>query len=110
MDLLLKARDLTREGQDVEVTLPDYSDQDLPQTLSVGGLPMWVQSDETPVCPFCNGPMRLLFQVESEVRHRGSKDYPEGVHLPFGGGGVAYAFICDAECTPDSTDVLWQCT
>ncbi|GIE25493.1 hypothetical protein Ahu01nite_085950 [Winogradskya humida] len=64
----------------------------------IGGRPLWLQSDETPVCDGCNRPMAFVVQLEEGHNHRTSAN--------FGGGGCGYAF----HCAPCSTAAfLWQC-
>ncbi len=82
-----------------------------PQTVQLGGEPNWIQNEETPVCPKCGGATKLLTQVDSEVESpRFLEPKTDGVWLPFGSGGVAYAFICEKECSADSTCLMWQTT
>lgn len=62
----------------------------------IGGRPLWIQGDETPVCE-CGTRMRFLVQLEE----RG------GGGINFGGGGAGYAFHCP-RCR-DAAKFLWQC-
>lgn len=61
---------------------------------AVGGAPEWIQADETPVCK-CGERMRLAVQLDENAHEQ----------LNFGGGGRAYAFICEA-CM--AAKFLWQ--
>jgi hypothetical protein len=101
---------IDQTGEDAEVILPDDWLDDVPQTVLIGGPPRRVQGDETPRCPICGGLMKLLAQIDSEVRHRDFGSNDGALDLPFGGGGVAYAFVCERECSPEGTDLMWQCT
>jgi hypothetical protein len=80
-----------------------------PETVSLGGEPQWLQRDERPLCPRCGGRMKLLAQINAELEDTFLKKRPPML-LPFGDAGVAYAFLCEAECSPDSSAMLWQTT
>jgi uncharacterized protein YwqG len=74
-------------------------DQPLRHVLGqLGGVPGWIQNDETPTCPVCAASMRFVVQLEEGHDHTTS--------LNFGGGGCAYAFACEP-CRRAS--FLWQC-
>lgn len=63
-----------------------------------GGEPSWLQGEEVPDCPSCEGPMDFAAQLEEGHHHE--------TELGFGGGGCAYAFFC----TPcGEAAFLWQC-
>jgi hypothetical protein len=62
----------------------------------VGGRPLWLQSDETPLCA-CGARMRFVAQIEQHA----------GGGINFGDTGVGYAFVCDA--CPQSARFLFQC-
>jgi hypothetical protein len=62
----------------------------------VGGVPLWIQGDETPTCK-CGSRMIFVFQLEA----RG------GGGINFGDVGSGYAFVC-ATCA--SARFLWQCS
>jgi len=63
----------------------------------LGGVPWWIQSDETPRCPSCDEDMAFLVQLEE------GHDWHTAAN--FGGGGCAYAFICQP-C--QEAAFLWQ--
>ncbi|MFD9004060.1 DUF1963 domain-containing protein [Streptomyces sp. NPDC059582] len=63
----------------------------------LGGVPSWLQHDETPACPTCTQPMSFVAQLEEGRDHRTA--------INFGGGGCGYAFAC-APCGEGS--FLWQ--
>ncbi len=80
----------------------------------VGGFPMWLQMDETPICQRCHEPMNFLAQMNADL------DGPYPAHitpeikefmqfLNFGGFGMGYLFICQNECDRNSAAFLWQC-
>lgn len=63
----------------------------------LGGVPSWLQQDETPACPSCARPMGFMAQFEEGRDHRTA--------MNFGGGGCGYAFAC-TPCKEGS--FLWQ--
>lgn len=62
-----------------------------------GGVPLWIQGDETPHCS-CGEPMVFVAQLEASG----------GGGINFGDAGAGYAFVC-ASCH-SSAKFLWQCT
>ncbi|MGX4694538.1 DUF1963 domain-containing protein [Streptomyces sp. JNUCC 63] len=64
----------------------------------LGGVPSWLQHDETQACPSCAQPMSFMAQFEEGRDHRTA--------MNFGGGGCGYAFAC-VTCKEGS--FLWQC-
>ena len=77
----------------------------------LGGVPYWIQSDETPACPHCREPMAFLAQLDS-IEHQ-SKHNPHardaitgGQHYMFGDVGMIYVFFCYECCEPAS---IFQC-
>lgn len=62
----------------------------------VGGRPLWLQGDETPICE-CGTKMSFVLQLEA----RG------GGGINFGDAGAGYAFVC--ESCANSAKFLWQC-
>lgn len=63
----------------------------------LGGLPAWLQFDETPTCAVCDLPMSFVVQIEE------GHDYQTAIN--FGGGGCGYGFRCRS-CT--TAAFLWQ--
>lgn len=63
----------------------------------LGGVPAWLQGDETPSCPSCERPMGFVAQLEE------GHDYDTATNF---GGGSAYAFACEP-CGRGS--FRWQC-
>ncbi len=102
---------LSRYGADiVEIDAPDYdaareswskqTGRPMRHVLGqISGSPSWLQADETPICECCNEPMRFVAQLEQ------GPDWE--TEMNFGGGGVAYAFVCNAG--KPSAKFLWQC-
>ncbi len=92
-----------------QVDEPDYDDareawaasNDRPASAvlgQLGGIPAWIQNDETPSCPSCAAPMPLVVQLEEGPDH--------STAMNFGGCGGAYAFACEP-C--GRAKFLWQC-
>lgn len=70
---------------------------DDPEVLGkIGGVPLWIQGDETPACA-CGCAMTFFAQIEE----RG------GGGINFGDSGAGYAFVCTV-CR-DQAKFLWQC-
>lgn len=70
---------------------------DDPEVLGkVGGVPLWIQGDETPTCA-CGRAMTFFAPLED----RG------GGGINFGDSGSGYAFVC-VDCM-DQAKFLWQC-
>ena len=65
---------------------------------SLGGVPDWLQGDETPTCGHCSATMDFVAQLEEGPDHRTA--------MNFGGGGVAYVFRCG--CAHKPAKLLWQ--
>jgi hypothetical protein len=61
-----------------------------------GGVPLWIQGDETPNCS-CGERMKFVAQLED----RG------GGGMNFGDAGAGYVFVC--ESCDVSAKFLWQC-
>jgi hypothetical protein len=65
----------------------------------LGGVPEWIQADETPTCSDCAAQMDFVAQLEEGPDHSSA--------MNFGGGGSAYVFRCSCERKP--AKFLWQC-
>jgi hypothetical protein len=61
----------------------------------IGGVPQWLQADETPICG-CGKTMAFVAQLEE------GPDYESAFNF---GGGCAYVFRCGTH----SAKMLWQC-
>jgi hypothetical protein len=79
----------------VEIPIP----KDYAELMHLRREPDWIQSDETPVCPKCGGPTKFLGQFDSTFDRE-----TEG-HFPY---GVAYAFLCRDECSPEGSYLMFQ--
>ena len=80
----------------VHVPMPRLGDT--PETFHLLNEPAWIQNDETPTCPKCEGPVRFIGQIESTYDRKGKG-------FPF---GVAYAFLCAKECCEDGHYLMYQ--
>ena len=115
--------EITLERSDdpaVDVTKLDIDDNDLLQAVydrfKIGGVPRWLQSNDTPTCPGCGGRMIFVAQLDAAPDGRlpadpreWNKDKYRFFH--FGGDdGLGYLFLCEKECGPRGTAFLWQCT
>ena len=65
---------------------------------SIGGVPDWIQGDESPTCDYCSEPMNFVAQLEEGLDHRTA--------MNFGGRGRAYVFRCS--CEHKTAKFLWQ--
>ncbi len=85
-----------------------------PET-KLGGVPFWLQNNETPKCPKCGSDMKFVSQLQAQL----NGDFPADGILPsdweskykkfnFGGCGIAYMFLCKNECSSEGS-FLWQC-
>lgn len=79
----------------------------------IGGVPFWLQANETPACQKCKRPMKFVAQFAAELdgnlpadpRKWDDEKYK---FFHFGGDdGIGYLFICKNEC---GAAFLWQCT
>ncbi|MEW5868850.1 MAG: hypothetical protein AB1894_06205 [Chloroflexota bacterium] len=91
-------------------------DEEISSTVSeftkIGGVPLWLQENETPFCPHCNQPMRFVAQFSAELDGPLPADSSEWhgekfKFFDFGDVGIGYMFICENEC---GSAFLWQCS
>jgi uncharacterized protein YwqG len=64
----------------------------------LGGVPTWIQGDETPECSECGESMDFVAQIDS-VEHRNEhnpvmEEPPKHVDFMFGDVGMIYVFYC----------------
>ena len=64
------------------VLIPVPSGKKAGRKSKVGGVPAWIQLEETPGCPKCERPMAFLLQLASDSR------------ISYGDVGMLYAFAC----------------
>jgi uncharacterized protein YwqG len=84
-------------------------------STKLGGVPAWLQSNETPVCPSCGEPAIFIAQFDSELDGSLPADPAEWdsdtyKFFQFGSAGIGYLFICQNKCNPGTGFFLWQCT
>ncbi|HVP10294.1 MAG TPA: DUF1963 domain-containing protein [Phycisphaerae bacterium] len=63
----------------------------------IGGYPVWILFDSTPLCGVCNKPKALLVQIKSE----------EAAGLKWGDSGSVYFFVCPEHSA--TVDLFMQC-
>lgn len=79
----------------------------------IGGVPSWIQNNETPICPKCNRPMEFVAQLSAELdgslpAYPSRWDDEKYKFFHFGGDdGIGYLFLCKNEC---QAAFLWQCS
>jgi hypothetical protein len=101
---------------DVDTANYDQYDEcyeDVSSSTKLGGVAVWLQTNETPPCPACGGDMRLIAQIDAELEGALPADPREWSDmkksfLQFGDGGVGYVFLCKNECGPNGAAFLWQ--
>jgi hypothetical protein len=100
--------------------LIDTDDEDSPadaiakvaEATKIGGVPLWLQSNERPTCPTCGEPMRFVAQLAAELDGFLPADHTKWdderyKFFHFGGDdGTGYLFLCKNEC---GAAFLWQC-
>lgn len=99
----LRASILLEEITEPPIDVSDYgNDESLTQQISdetkIGGVPYWLQDNETPHCKGCGTEMNFICQINSNSINDESID--------FGGGGLGYMFLC-INC--HEAGFLWQC-
>lgn len=104
----------------VDVAELGIDDEDLFEAVydrfKIGGVPRWLQSNDTPTCPGCGGRMIFVAQLDAALDGRlpaDPKEWDEDKYkfFHFGGDdGVGYLFLCENECGPRGAAFLWQCT
>ena len=60
----------------------------LGKRTKLGGIPEWIQNDETPVCNKCGKKMHFIAQIDSVDYNGNNKEYI------FGDVGMIYTFFC----------------
>lgn len=117
-----KISDYTLTFRKVMEPLVDFSDPEIDEkvkekvvtTTKIGGIPAWLQDNETPNCPACGKPMQFIAQIDSELDGQLGADvskWSPNNSLDFGGSGIGYLFLCGNErCDHTQGAFLWQCT
>jgi hypothetical protein len=84
-------------------------------STKIGGVPAWLQNDETPFCSICGKQMKFIAQISSELNGPLDEDPSKWAEqnkkfLDFGGDGMGYVFICEDESDHIQGAFLWQCS
>lgn len=109
------------------------------EDTKIGGVPAWLQMNETPACPKCGLPMRFVAQISAEpdgplpadawdavspassrwddatpavpvtAASRRWDDKNNHAFFDFGDVGLGYVFVCARDCTNRGA-FLWQCS
>jgi hypothetical protein len=103
--------------------LIDFSDYDINEdvrdrvvmTTKIGGVPAWLQDNETPCCLTCGKQMKFIAQISSELDGPLDEEPSKWAEqdkkfLNFGGDGMGYIFICEDGTDHTQGAFLWQCT
>src|SRR5947209_6016712 len=77
---------VTAGEEAIDLPYPD----NLGQRTKLGGDPIWIQGDETPLCPRCREEMSFVAQIDS-IGHTALE--PAGLFM-FGDVGMLYLFYC----------------
>lgn len=95
------------EVRHVDVTVPDRlsTEYDVGREQvsgrrvvgSLGGVPGWIQGDDTPTCASCAAPMAFVAHLEEGVDHAHAANF---------GGGVGFLFSCT--CAQPTARFVWQ--
>lgn len=82
------------------------------ESTKIGGVPLWLQNNETPTCPACEGTMKFVVQLDAELESPPATPREWGSYksLNFGDSGISYLFLCEGGCGPRGAAFLWQCT
>ena len=83
------------------------------EASKMGGVPAWIQSNETPRCPVCNKMMQFVAQLDAELEGSLPADparWGDYHFLNFGDAGIGYLFVCQEEGTAHSAAFFWQCS
>lgn len=63
--ILVKAREPNIDTTDY--TIEEQVHEQVSGQTKLGGVPMWIQTNETPNCPICAKPMRFIAQIDAEL-------------------------------------------
>jgi hypothetical protein len=100
---------------DLDVSRFDLADDErdrISYTTKFGGVPAWVQNNETPHCPHCGKDMRFVAQIDAELDGplpADTAEWDQYHFFDFGDVGLGYVFICPNDCSSDGA-FLWQST
>jgi hypothetical protein len=82
-------------------------------TTKLGGVPHWLQNNETPTCPSCLGPMQFVGQLSAELDGplpANPSEWARYKFFDFGAVGIGYLFLCEHEAPQSYAAFLWQTT
>jgi hypothetical protein len=82
-------------------------------TTKLGGVPHWLQNNETPTCPSCLRPMRFIGQLAAELDGplpASPSGWGSYHFFDFGDVGIGYLFLCEHEALQSHAAFLWQTT
>ncbi len=104
-------------NQELNIDISSFAlDEDLylqvTEATKIGGVPAWIQNNETPHCPACGKPMRFVAQIDAELDGPLPVDTTQWNRyhfLDFGASGLGYIFICPDDCLSYGA-FLWQTT
>jgi hypothetical protein len=100
---------LSRTQSDERAVPVDYPDN-LGLRTKLGGVPDWIQEDQTPDCDLCRGEMIFVGQIDSIEHDSGKnplrKDCLGHQDYMFGDVGMIYVFFC-FECCKSAS--VFQC-
>lgn len=88
----------------------DEKDQ-ISMATKLGGVPAWIQNNDTPCCPCCGETMRFVAQIDAVPDGyfpEQSTQWHQYHVFDFGDVGQGYVFICPNDCSSDGA-FLWQC-
>ena len=91
--------DLTAANEERERFIKEFS------YTKLGGLPLWLDSPQTPKCQACGGATVFAAQFNSQL---GLGQFREHYYVPFGNSGVGYLFLCARQCSTAGGAFLWQ--
>ena len=95
------------EDEAVPLSYPDS----LGLQTKFGGVPCWLQGDQSPQCPQCGEVMTFVAQIDSfehqSALNRNRRDVRSGdQHFMFGDVGMIFVFFCGDCCEPAT---VFQC-
>lgn len=113
LDYTLTLKQVPEPDIDVsEFDLDEALRMQVSYTTKIGGVPAWIQANETPNCPHCGRPMRFVGQIDASPDGRLPADISQWKQyhfFDFGDVGLGYVFICPNDCSPNGA-FLWQCS
>jgi len=99
---------------DLDVSRFDLANDEKTQVsmaTKLGGVPAWIQNNDTPCCPNCGETMRFVAQIDAGPDGyfpEQSTEWHQYYMFGFGDAGKGYVFICPNDCSFKGA-FLWQC-